>query len=176
MGFQVREVRVTGVGFLILAADEHNQLALEGMSGYLLGNHVISTSRFQPKMTGDEILTWMEEHLKIEEEVKFALHHVTTVPFILPHMCPKFSVSTVDCSHLGNHAGGYPLSSLIRAPKLPFSVVDRFHLGNHAEGNQFSPTLPHVVRLVIRTRCCCISLNTSTCMFSPILQHNCRHT
>jgi hypothetical protein len=89
MGCQVREVRVTGVGFLILAADRHNQLALESMSGYLLGDHVISISRFQPKMSGDEILGWMEEHLRIEEEVKICIasrDHSTLYP---PSHVPK---------------------------------------------------------------------------------------
>ena len=46
------------------------------------------------------------------------MHRVTTVRFILPHMCPKFSVSTVDCSHLGNHAGG-TLSPHRTCPKIP---------------------------------------------------------
>jgi RNA recognition motif-containing protein len=69
-GNKIKEVRTTDGGFIILSGDEDAQNALENMSGHMLGDRVIKMSRTQIKMTGDEILAWMDERLRIQDEAQ----------------------------------------------------------------------------------------------------------
>jgi hypothetical protein len=75
-GRRVKGVRATDGGYLILAEDEEGQVALEGMSGHMIGDHTVKISRTQIKMTGDEILDWMDERLRVQDEAQecIAMH------------------------------------------------------------------------------------------------------
>jgi hypothetical protein len=76
---QVKEIKTTDGGFLILAKNEENQLALETMSGQVIADRVVRMTRTQIRMTGDEILDWMDERLRVQDEARecIALHDRT---------------------------------------------------------------------------------------------------
>jgi hypothetical protein len=76
---QVKEIKTTDGGFLILAKNEENQLALETMSGQVIADRVVRMTRTQIRMTGDEILEWMDERLRVQDEARecIALHDRT---------------------------------------------------------------------------------------------------
>ena len=65
---EVKSITATEGGFLILAPDEESQMAMEGLSGLMLGERTVQITRTQVKMTGDEILEWMGEQLRIQEQ------------------------------------------------------------------------------------------------------------
>ena len=46
------------------------------MSGHMIGDQTVKISRTQIKMTGDEILDWMDERLRVQDEAQecIAMH------------------------------------------------------------------------------------------------------
>ena len=70
IGCHILEAKTTEGGFLIRARDETDQVTLENMSGHMLGDRAVKMSRAQIKMTGDEILAWMDERLRVQDEAR----------------------------------------------------------------------------------------------------------
>ena len=66
----VREVKATDGGFLVSTPSEEALCALEGLTGHLLGDRAVKVARTQIRMTGDEILSWMDEKLRIQDEAR----------------------------------------------------------------------------------------------------------
>ena len=66
----VREVKATDGGFLVSTPSEEALCALEGLTGHLLGDRAVKVARTQIRMSGDEILAWMDEKLRIQDEAR----------------------------------------------------------------------------------------------------------
>ena len=69
-GIAIRGVQTTDGGFLIDTESEATQDALLAMDGRVLEGKAVKAARTQVKMTGTEILAWVEEKLKVQQEAK----------------------------------------------------------------------------------------------------------
>ena len=70
MQLKPKEIKTTDGGFLVLARDEDGRAELEKLTGMELSGKIIRVSRHQPRMTGDEIIQWMDRQLRVRDEVR----------------------------------------------------------------------------------------------------------